>query len=344
MGKEFVFSRLNHCVASCLTAAITASVALYSSGTIAAPPINPETAVIAPGLPLADMHLHSDYTVSPTQTLHRMDQNNVPWGGGGVLTWPQYVEGRRDVWMAYVRDLGARYLAFAGQSELNRVYQLGGAKAMASADDPGIKKFLAELEDDLKAKRIKGVGTYFVNNSNTDDRPAFRRKVRGDAPSLVAIYKLISEYGSVLRIHLEADPESMAQIEKVMSNDRRGIILWNQCGSNTTAEQVRALMARNRNLVCEFSWRFPPVARPEFASRFIFDENGPKEEWLALMEDFPDRFMFGNDSHPDDVYAAASQAVRTHLLPYLKPETARRIAYDNARKLFSLSWAPSTKP
>ena len=297
---------------------------------------NTESARISASVPLADLHLHPDLTFSPSKALDRMNRNNVQWGGGGVLTWPEYVEGRRDVWLAYSRILGDRFIPFAGQSELNRVYQVGGAAGMADANNPGIKKFLAELETDFKANRIKGVGTYFINNSRTDDRKAFRRKVPGNASSVRAVFALVAQYGSVLRVHMEPDSDSIAEFEPVMASDRRGLVLWNQCGSTANAAQVRALMTRNPNLYCEISWRFPPVTRPELASRNIFDENGPKPEWLQLMEEFPDRFMYGNDGHSDAQYDGATQAFRRHLLPYLKPATAQAIAYKNAVRVFGL--------
>lgn len=298
--------------------------------------INPESAEIAPELPLADLHLHPDISFAPSKALDRMNRNNVRWGGGGVLTWPNYVAGRRDVWLAYSRILGERFIPFAGQSELNRIYQVSGADGMADANNPGIREFLGQLEQDLTAKRVKGVGTYFINNSRTDDRKAFRRKVPGNATAVRAIFALVARFHSVLRIHMEPDRDSIAAFEPVMASDRRGRVLWNQCGSTTTAAEVRALMDRNPNLFCELSWRFPPVTRPNLASRNVFDNYGPRPDWLELMEDFPDRFMFGNDGHADAQYDGAAQAFRRNLLPYLKPATARRIAYENAQRVFDL--------
>lgn len=282
------------------------------------------------------MHLHPDITISPSLVRDYMDQNGVQWSGSGVVTWPKNVTGRRDVWENYSRELGDRFIPFAGQSELNRAFQVGGRKAMADASNPHVKAFLKDLEADLKAGRVKGVGTYFINNLDTDDRPAFLRKVPGNASAIKAIYALVARYGSVLRIHLQQDPKTIAQFETVMSSDRRGRVLWNQCGSTTSADQVRPLLERHSNLYCEISWRFPPVTRKEFADRYIFDRNGPKPEWLRLIEDFPERFMFGNDARPREQYDCATIAFRRNLLPYLRPETALKISYENAKRVFGL--------
>ncbi len=299
--------------------------------------INQESAEIATDVPLADMHLHPDLGLSPSKVRDLMDRNGVRWGGSGVVTWPKNVAGRRDVWEHYARELGERFIPFAGQSELNWIYQTGGANAMADAHNPHMMTFLKTLDADLKAQRVKGVGTYFINNKNTDDRAAFRRKIPGDASAVKAVYALVAKYGSVLRVHLQQDRGTVPEFETVMASDRRGRVLWNQCGSISSARQVRTLLARHSNLYCEISWRFPPITRPELASRNIFDSLGPMPDWRQLIEDYPDRFMFGNDGHLGPQYDCATQSVRRNLLPYLKPATVRMIAFQNSKRVFKLN-------
>jgi len=298
--------------------------------------INPDSARIASTVPLADVHLHSDLTISPSQAQTVMDRNGVQWAGGGVVTWPNNMEGRRDVWETFSRELGDRFIPFAGQSELNHAFKLGGTRAIADAENPIVKAFLKELEKDLEAGRVKGVGTIFINNLNTDDRPEFRRRIPGNATAVKAIFALVARYGSVMRVHMQQDAKSITEFEPVMSSNRQGRVLWNQCGSTTTASQVRGLLERNSNLFCEISWRFPPVTRPELAERNIFDQHGPMIPWLRLMEDFPDRFMYANDGHSGQQYDCATLSFRRNLLPFLRLETARKVAYENAKRIFDL--------
>ena len=54
------------------------------------------------------------------------------------------------------------------------------------------------------------------------------------------------------------------------------------------------------------------------------------------MEDHSDRFMIGTDAISGDDFEAAIKIVRKGLLPNLKPDTARKIAYQNAQRLFGL--------
>ncbi len=239
--------------------------------------VNPDSARIASTISLADLHLHPDLTISPSQALTEMDRNGVQWAGGGVVTWPNNMEGRRDVWETFSRELGERFIPFAGQSELNHAFKLGGNRAIADAENPVVKAFLKELEKDLETGRVKGVGTVFINNLNTDDRPEFRRRIPGNATAVKAIFALVAGYGSVMRVHIQQNAKSIAEFESVMSSDRRGRVLWNQCGSTTTAAQGRGLLKRHSNLFFEKSRRLPPRARSDKTPPQIFYPAGPAD-------------------------------------------------------------------
>lgn len=299
--------------------------------------INPESARIAPDLPLADLHFHPQVAISPAMARQWMDRNGVRWIGGGAKAWKMEVLALgRAMWTTYARQLGDRYIPIGGMTELNLAYRKGGIAAMEDAEDPEIKALLRQSAEDLEAGRIKAIGTVFINNSGSHTMPAFRRKARGDASSVRRLYGLVAEHGAVLVIHMQADADTWAQFEPLMSADRRARVLWSQCGTNTTASELRGMLDRHPNLFCELSWRYPPITTPDLASRYIFDAEGPKEAWLRLIEDHPDRFMIGNDGETPSQYDDAIAMVRKGLLPYLKPETARMVAYKNAVREFGL--------
>lgn len=295
------------------------------------PKLNPVTATLAPQLPLADLHLHPHPGLSPSAIKEAMDANGVRWAGAGASG------GNRSTWLAVSQELGSRFIAFAGQTELGRAYFQGGVRA---AEHPMVQGLLRNAEEDLKAGRIKGIGEIFVNNLRSHSNPALRHKARADSPSIRLLYQLVARYGAFLTFHMEADSDNVAQLEWLLASDRAGRIVWNHCGSNTDARDVRPLLARHPNLFCELSFRYPPVLPPEAVRRIpqskIFDEAGPDPGWLRLIEDFPDRFMIGTDAHSRSEYDGAIRVVRTGLLPYLQPSTARKVAYENAQRLFDL--------
>jgi len=65
------------------------------------------------------------------------------------------------------------------------------------------------------------------------------------------------------------------------------------------------------------------------------------EDWAKLFEEMPDRFAIGSDAkflrkgYALDQYGWIIEKLRL-MLGNLSPETARKIAYDNAKKIFSI--------
>ncbi len=306
--------------------------------------VSKEAKKLAAELPIADLHMHPHSSVSPTEARDRMDKNGVRWAGAGGGA------GGRAVWQAYAQELEDRFIAFAGQAELvgilvdrtgGEVIRIeGGIEVIEDANNPVLQALLREAEEDLKAGRIKGIGELFANNSHSSKYPAFRNKFRADAPSMRALYQLVAKYGGFLTFHMEADKDSVEQLERLLASDRQGRVLWNHCGMNTGAKEVRPVLVRNSNLFCELSFRYPPVLSDGLIKRrpkgLIFGKGKPNRAWLELIEEFPDRFMIGTDAHDRSKYDGSIKIVRTRLLPYLRPSTARKVAHENAQRLFGL--------
>lgn len=325
MPARHVFARLQGSLALLILTAL-------AFGGCQTAKVNLETAKLAPELPIADLHLHPDPDLSPSAIKDAMDSNGVRWAGAGAKRGP------RSTWVAVSEALGGRFIPFAGQAELNRAFFQGGVAAMEDAENPIIRALLREAEDDLKAGRIKGIGEIFVNNSRSSPSPAFRRNARADALSIRRLYQLVAEHGGFLTFHMHADRDNVDQMERLLASDRRGRILWNHCGVDTDADEVRPLLARHPNLFCELAFRYPPVLPGHVAGRDpkreIFSSAGPNPAWVRLLEEFPDRFMIGTDAENRGKYDEAIRTVRTGLLPYLRPATARKVAYENAQHLF----------
>lgn len=305
----------------------------------------PESASLAKTIPIADLHFHARTKLTPAQALARMDRNGVRWGGAGGTTKAAsaLVKGEsveqpggtgRDLWGGYAGVLGDRFIAFAGQDELIRVFASGGVKALEDAKTPAIQSLLREAEVDLEAGRVKGIGELFVNNMKSSKFKKFKRKSRADSPAIRVLFSLTAKYGAILTIHMDPETSSVTQLKSLLKSAPQGRVLWNHCGHTTTAAQIRPLLARHPNLYCELSYRYPPLQKR--AARTIFDKSGPESNWLKLIEDFPDRFMIGTDARNDKDYDGAIAMVRRGLLPYLKPDTLKQVAHGNAKRIFAL--------
>lgn len=289
--------------------------------------------VQAQELPIADLHMHAFAKSTPADIKQRMDRNGVRWAGLGARTSGG---GSRKTWEEYSAALGDRWIAFAGQSETIVIYKNDGVAGLEDANNSGFLDFIREAEDDLKAGRVKGIGEVHINNRRTSPVKWFRRKARADASSFRVLLKLVSKYNAVLAVHMEADSDSVAQFESLLGTDRRGRVILLHCGVQAKASLIRSLFEKYPNLFCELAIRYPPARKPQSIYGKIFDMGGIEQDWQTLIEDYPDRFMVGTDITKDDKYDKAIEVVRMGLLAHLTPNTARKVAYENAQRLFNL--------
>lgn len=135
---------------------------------------------------------------------------------------------------------------------------------------------------------------------------------------------------------MQADTESVEELERLLPIDRKGTVIWAHCGAWAEASLVRRLMTQHPNLFCELSHRDgrrsgprnPHVPIVGFFSRL-------KSDWKELLEGHSDRFLIGTDSESLGDYQGITDLYR-NILAQLTPEAARRIAYENAQRLFHL--------
>ena len=285
------------------------------------------------GLIIADVHMHPHPDNAPEDVLAWMDRNNVQWAGLGAIT------GGREVRENYAQVMGNRYIAFAGQSQLNQIYRDGGNDALEDPNRQDFKDLMAMMADDFAAGKLKGVGEVFAN-ANTTSKAWMGRKMRIDAPTNRAMLDLVAKHGGVLSMHMEWDSDSVAQLGDLAASNPQGRIIIAHCGSNTSASDIRAIMEKHQNLYCDLSARHPPKLHPGLMRKKpeqkIFTASGLERDWRNLIEDMPDRFMVGTDTKTEQDYDGSIAAIRSGLLANLSAETAEKIAYKNAEALLNL--------
>ncbi|HKA43036.1 MAG TPA: amidohydrolase family protein [Burkholderiales bacterium] len=292
-----------------------------------------ESAALAAQVPIADVHFHLEAQFVPADIKALLDRNNVRWAGGvGPI-------GRgvgSDFRQGFTEALSERYISTLGQPEFGVLYFQRGARGTEDADTADFRALLERAEAEFKAGRLKGFGELFVNNRNSNPNPAFRRKIAADAPTMRAMYQLAARHGGFLAMHMEADRDSLQQLDALASVEPRATLILSHCGVWADAATMRAVLDKHPNIHCDLAWRSPPVARgPQLAVRAIFDDSGAKQDWLDLIEQKPDRFMIGTDAYCCD-YSQAIDGFRKGLLARLSPATLRKVAYENAQRLMKL--------
>lgn len=183
-----------------------------------------------------------------------------------------------------------------------------------------------------------------------------------DHPLLMLLADIAAEKNIPMDLHLDLVPQdmalperpvfnpanpallkaNMAAFERLLAHNRGARIVWAHAGTDpigTRTPQIqRELLARNPNLF--MSLRLSGAAPPPF---FALGPDGKlKPIWLALLRDFPDRFVIGTDFfHSSGAAPQRGPSEETlenyrATLAQLPSELAEAIAHGNAQKIYRL--------
>lgn len=155
-----------------------------------------------------------------------------------------------------------------------------------------------------------GLGEFHVHNPEDADSAVMRNTV-----------KLAVERG--LYIHLHSNHEV---VEDILSYEPRVKILWAHAGMSDPPDVVSAMFDRFADLWVDIS-----IREHEIAPNGVLDP-----DWEALFLKHPDRITIGSDTWINAQWDNYERIIAFDRgwLAQLPPEIARKIAYDNAKKLF----------
>lgn len=288
---------------------------------------------LAMEVPIADVHMHVYPGLKPEELLESMDENKVLWGGGvGAVMAPARID-------EFIPVLGKRYFPAGGQAEYVEIFREGKIPALESADHPIFVKLKEDLDRDLASGKIKGIGELILNNANSHPNPAFRRKATIDAPSIKQLFSLAEKHEAFVQIHMEDDPQSLEQLGNLLTAHPKVPVILSHCFAVGGADSAKQFLSRYPNTYCDLSARSPAVLQAPVAMQRhgVHDHANLEAPWLALIEQMPDRFMVGSDSFASFVrYSHAIKLARSGLLANLSEATMRKVAYENAVRVFKL--------
>jgi len=306
-----------------------------------------ESAKVARELPLADVHFHLMWFMSPEELKERMEKHNVRWvvGVGAIEGLTGKESFARD--LEAKRLLGERYLPSVGWMSIRRAdSDEGGARIYTDPVNPRRDALLKLLDEQLSTEPQAVFGELHPNAESSSAIADLRRRLPTDAPLFVELYKLSIKHKRPLPLHMQWHPDSVERLGKLLQSDRQGMVVLAHCGKDTEAKQIREFFQKHPNVFCDLSYRSLPQtsregmrdpARTIYWGNGMFMTAGAKPEWIKLIEDFPDRFMVGVDDVPTwGTYDDVVESIRTGLLPQLKPETAEKVANKNAVRVFRL--------
>ena len=219
----------------------------------------------------------------------------------------------------------------------------GGLVALEDANNPVFQRHFRELETEVsRGNNVQQIGEIFINTQTSHKKPWLRYKADAFSEGVQAIYKLAATHKIPMLVHAQLDDDTANQLVKLASLDRNGILILGHCGKDSTAAEARAVLEAAPNIYCNLAHRAPPQETSGDSSRYIWTYKGLKEDWKKLIEDHPDRFMVGvDDVHSWSQYDEVVYSIRAYLLDNLTKDTAAKVAYLNAKKLYKLKGSDS---
>jgi hypothetical protein len=181
-------------------------------------------------------------------------------------------------------------------------------------------------------------------------------------PLLMLLADIAAEKNIPMDLHLDLVPEdmslpdrpvfnptnptllkaNMAAFEGLIAHNRNARIVWAHAGTDPLGTRTpliqRGLLSRNQNLF--MSLRLSGAAPASFFA--LGPDKKLKPFWLALLRDFPDRFVIGTDffhSLETRSHVGASEETLDNYrtaLAQMPPGLAEAIAHRNAEKIYRL--------
>ena len=146
-------------------------------------------------------------------------------------------------------------------------------------------------------------------------------KEHKDTAVVDQIMQLAADHNLAISAH--SDYETILTLVELQPDVR---IIWAHCGMDHPVADIKHALQSYPNLFCELSFRYD-----------MFDEEWKiLPEWMALLEDNPERFILGMDTYIDRRWADLPEHVQfaRDWLEQLSPGTREKIARDNINEWF----------
>jgi predicted TIM-barrel fold metal-dependent hydrolase len=283
--------------------------------------------VSAQQLPIVDLHFHPDSAWDAFALVKLFDELGVAAAGNGA-------RGSDGLALRFAEQHPGRFIPYGGNEPIRGFIAMEGERAY-TLQSAAVVEYLGQLDAALRDKRFKGIGELVVNSTfSRFDKPS---KYPADSPLMQRLWALSAKYGVPLSAHMDATPDSLEQMERLLASDRRGTWIWAHTGRLPAADPalLRRLLGAHPNLFCDLSGR--ESIRQIYRGDPI-DEGGVlKPAWKALLEELPDRFVIGTDIDPATLKTYAEEiGYWRGILAQLSPATAEKLAHRNAERLLKL--------
>ena len=166
------------------------------------------------------------------------------------------------------------------------------------------------FKERLEMPIYKGLGEFHIHNP-----------VNADSPVIKLTVKIAVEQDLYLHVHSNHEA-----VEKIFAYEPRAKILWAHAGMSDPPEVVARMFDRFENLWVDISIREYDIA----------PQGQLDPEWEKLFLDYSDRITIGSDTWINAQWDNYEKIIAfdRNWLAQLPPEVAKKIAFDNASRLF----------
>jgi predicted TIM-barrel fold metal-dependent hydrolase len=271
--------------------------------------------------------------------------------------------------VAAIRAHPTRFAFLGGGATLNVMVQQASEQTTVTA---AMRRDFEKRASEIVKQGAVGFGEIAAHHLSLHGADHPYESVPADHPLLLLLADIAAKHDVVIDIHLDAvtdeiqkpdwlesppNPKAfkpnIAAFERLLDHNPKARICWAHAGSDNlgqwTTDLSRRLLRQHLNLY--MSLRMGPGHCPE---NYPLSRDGRiKPEWLSLLQEYPSRFVIGNDrfvASPDTKGSGVGARLATMggsgsppqyrnvqtLLGALPSDLARKIAVDNAVALYRL--------
>lgn len=263
-------------------------------------------------------------------------------------------------------EQGKRFAVLGGGNSLNPLmHQIYEGKVPPET----VERFRA-LAERTASSGVRGFGEIALHHISLNEQHAYE-VIPADDTLVKILLDVVAQHDLVIDIHFDAVLAKMARperltspnnpaefepnfeaFERMLAHNRNAKVVWAHAGGvdvlgNFTPQLVSRMLDKHANLYMSLR----PFGRQPGVMLQVRPK-GPKQlnsDWVAVVEKYSDRFVMGSDSFlvADNAQRAGAakifsensfnirQAIR-EVLVALKPDVARKVAYENAERLYKL--------
>lgn len=138
--------------------------------------------------------------------------------------------------------------------------------------------------------------------------------------NLPEIYDLAAQYKVPILLHIDPpNGQPIAKLEEALESHPDAAIIFGHANAYNSPENIEPLLSKHPNLYIDFFAGFTAY-NPGSTNKL--------EDYVPLMEKYPDKFMLSTDAGFDLSRDQASNGIY-EMIDLLSPETALKVAYQN---------------